>query len=348
MRRKACWIVIGIAFLAGTALAQEPIRIQGNWQGEFTHADWQNRTVRAQIVGESWTDYRVDLYVGTPGEKEQKGIVKAKTEKGVPTMQGDVDLGEKLGGVFTLEAKFVKGVFEGTLKSKSGGPDVAFTMKRVLLKSPTLGQKPPEGAIVLMLPVGETPDQQREIRPRQAELFDKEWDVQKRWGVHGDGSIGMMSSSIVSRQEFGDAEYHIEFQTPYMPTERDQGRGNSGVYVQNRYEIQVLDSFTDEPRDNWCGGIYQQAVPLTNPSLPPGEWQTYDITFKAPRFDANGKKTENARLTVRFNGVLIHDNLELRHQTPGGANNEAPKGPLQFQDHGNNVLWQNVWVKPLN
>ena len=168
-------------------------------------------------------------------------------------------------------------------------------------------------------------------------------------GVGGDGSVGMQSSSIWTKEEFGSALYHVEFMTPYMPNDRGQGRGNSGVYVEGRYEIQVLDSFTDEPRDNQCGGIYQQAVPLCNPCLPPGEWQTYDLEFKAPKFDANGKKVENARLTAKLNGTVIHDNLELRHPTPGGlSGKEAPAGNLLFQDHGNNVRYKNVWIKPMN
>lgn len=349
MSKRLFLFVMLFALTAAIAGAQDGIFIQGNWQGEFTNPDWQGRTLRAQIIGESWTEYRANIFVGAQGIEERKGVIKGKTEKNVAGFVGDIDLGEKLGGVFSFEGKIVKGAFDGTFKSKSGGKDGVFAMKRVLLKSPTLGQKPPEGAAVLMMDQGETPEQQKELFAKQRDLFLKAWTIDPRWDVYGDGSVAMKSSSIFSNQEFGDALYHIEFKTPYMPNERDQGRGNSGVYVAGRYEIQVLDSFAEEPRDNWCGGIYQQAVPIANPSLPPGEWQTYDITFKAPRFDSDGKKTENARLTVKFNGVVIHDNLELKHPTPGGVGgNEAPKGVLLLQDHGNEVHWKNVWIKPLN
>lgn len=349
MYKKIGWFAILFALAAVIAGAQDGILVQGNWQGEFTGSDWQGRTLRAQVIGESWTEFRAHIFVGAQGVDEVKGIVKGKTEKGVAGFAGEIDLGEKLGGVHSFEGKIAKGVFDGTFKSKSGGKDGAFTMKRVLLKSPTLGQKPPEGAAVLMMDQGENPNQQKELFAKQRELFLKEWNIDPRWDVFGDGSVAMKSSSIFSKQEFGDALYHIEFKTPYMPNERDQGRGNSGVYVAGRYEIQVLDSFAEVPRDNWCGGIYQQAVPLTNPSLPPGEWQTYDITYKAPRFGSDGKKTENARLTVKFNGVVIHDNLELKHPTPGGvAGIEAPTGVLLLQDHGNEVHWKNIWIEPLN
>lgn len=346
--RKLSLFVLAIALTPGLAMAQgNPQQIQGNWQGEFTSPDWQGKTLRAQIVGESWTDYRAILFVGEKNDAEVKSVVKGKTEKSEVIFSGDVDLGDKLGGAYSLEGKIVKGSFDGSLKSKSGGKDGAFTMKRVLLKSPTEGLQPPEGAVVLMMDQGETPAKQKELAAKQEEAFLQAWNVEPRWGVYPNGSIAMKSSSIFSKQEFGDGQYHIEFMTPYMPNERDQGRGNSGVYVGGRYEIQVLDSFAEEPRDNWCGGIYQQAVPLCNPSLPPGEWQTYDITFKAPKFDDGGKKTENARLTVKFNGVVIHDNLELKHPTPGGlGGNEASQGNLLFQDHGNEVHWKNVWVKP--
>jgi len=127
-----------------------------------------------------------------------------------------------------------------------------------------------------------------------------------------------------------------------------QSRGNSGVYVQGRYEVQVLDSFAEPPADNYCGGIYKIAAPLVNACLPPGEWQTYDITFYAPRYDDSGKKIKNAQITVYHNGTLIHDKLELPHPTPGGVSEtEAKTGPLYLQNHGDAVQYRNIWVEPL-
>ena len=152
---------------------------------------------------------------------------------------------------------------------------------------------------------------------------------------------------IITRQNFGSFRLHLEFQLPYIPKARGQGRANSGVYVQGRYEVQVLDSFGDDPADNLCGGIYKTATPQMSASLPPEEWQTYDITFTAPAFDEAGNKVQNARITVIHNGNVIHDNIELPACTPGGVSDqEAAEGVLMLQDHGNRVRYRNIWFLP--
>ena len=170
----------------------------------------------------------------------------------------------------------------------------------------------------------------------------------ERWKLLDDGTIELLpkGGSMVSNYEFGDGTLHVEFRTPYMFEARGQSRGNSGVYLQGRYEIQVLDSYGLAGKDNECGGIYQLGKPLVNMCLPPGQWQTYDVDFTAPRFDADGNKTANAMVTVRHNGVLIHDRLELPKATGGAMGKEAAKGPLALQDHGNPVQFRNVWFLP--
>ncbi len=168
-----------------------------------------------------------------------------------------------------------------------------------------------------------------------------------QWQLVEGGAMEVVagSGSVVSRHPFQDHKLHVEFRTPYMADARGQGRGNSGVYVQARYEVQVLDSYGLEGLDNECGGIYKIARPLVNMCAPPLQWQTYDITFRAARYDAAGKKTENARITVLHNGVAIHDDLELPDATPGGLSGEMPEpGGLLFQDHGNPVQFRNIWA----
>ena len=160
------------------------------------------------------------------------------------------------------------------------------------------------------------------------------------------------SGSITTKQTFGDMQVHIEFATPKADAEaglKSQGRGNSGVYIQGRYEVQILDSYQNETYpDGQCGSVYKQHAPLVNVSRAPGEWQSYDIVFTAARFDAAGKKTANARVTVLHNGVLIQNNSEITGPTGGAmGEDESKPGGLMLQDHGNFVQYRNVWVRKL-
>ncbi|MFV2067272.1 MAG: DUF1080 domain-containing protein, partial [Pirellulales bacterium] len=152
------------------------------------------------------------------------------------------------------------------------------------------------------------------------------------------------ASGCYSKKKFGDHSLHIEFRTPFMPQARGQGRGNSGVYIQSRYEVQVLDSFGLAGEDNECGGIYKIAAPAVNRCFPPLAWQTYDYQFTAARYDEKGQKTKNARVTIRHNGVVIHDDLELPAGTPGRHAEGPGADSLFLQYHGNPVVYRNIWA----
>ncbi|HUR54070.1 MAG TPA: DUF1080 domain-containing protein, partial [Gemmataceae bacterium] len=145
----------------------------------------------------------------------------------------------------------------------------------------------------------------------------------------------------------GAFKAHVEFRLPWMPNSTGQGRANSGVYLQDRYECQVLDSFGLSGENNECGGIYTQHKPKVNMCLPPMVWQTYDIEFTPAAFDADGKKTKNGRTTILHNGVKIHDNIEFPKECPGGQKETADPGPFRLQDHGDPVIYRNVWVLPV-
>lgn len=156
------------------------------------------------------------------------------------------------------------------------------------------------------------------------------------------------TGDIRSKELFSDCQIHVEFWLPLMADCTGQARANSGVYLQGRYEVQVLDSYQLDSRDDDCGGIYKLAAPMVNASRPPENWQTYDIFFQAPRFNEHGTKTANARISVVHNGIWIHHDLEVPGPTGGEIDhNFSEPGPLLLQDHGNLVRFRNVWVRPL-
>jgi len=194
-------------------------------------------------------------------------------------------------------------------------------LKKVLRRSQTFGARPPAGAQVLFC-------------GRDAREFTG--------GVVTPDHL--LVAGADTKRSFGDFTMHVEFRTPYMASARGQARGNSGVYIQKRYEVQILDSFGLGGADNECGGLYKQRAPLLNMSFPPLTWQTYDIDFTAAKFDAAGKKTANARITVRHNGVVIHDNVEITGKTGGGAAEGPDPAAIKLQDHGNLVHFRNIWI----
>jgi hypothetical protein len=205
----------------------------------------------------------------------------------------------------------------------SADASVTVLLDRVERESPTLGAKAPEGAIM---------------------LFDGSTDSAKNWnGAKLDGDL--LCEGITSVEEFGDYTLHLEFRLPWMPKARGQARGNSGLYLGGRYEVQMLDSFGLAGVDNECGGIYKTAEPLQNLCYPPLRWQTYDVEFTAAKFDDAGTKIANAKATVKHNGFVIHKNLELPAPT-GGAQKKAEQGPgpLHLQNHGNPVRYRNIWL----
>lgn len=172
------------------------------------------------------------------------------------------------------------------------------------------------------------------------------------WSIEDGAMVVRGGGKLQSLKEFGDCQLHVEFTSPVEVKGNSQGRGNSGVFLMGRYEIQVLDSY-DNPSypDGQCSALYGQMPPMVNACKGPGEWQAYDIIFRAPRF-ADGKLVEPARATVLHNGVLTHHDQALlgatTHKQVAKYSPHGPKGPIELQDHGNPVRFRNIWVRELD
>lgn len=174
--------------------------------------------------------------------------------------------------------------------------------------------------------------------------------VEAKWEVRDGVATVNGTGSILTKQEFGDCQLHMEWATPSKVDGKDQGRGNSGVYLQGRYEIQVLDSWNNPTYFNGqAGAFYGVTAPLVNASRKPGEWQSYDIIFHAPKPTAEGK-VEPGSFTVLHNGVLVQDRTPIKGQATTAAKLQGvtPKGPLMLQDHGNPVRYRNIWIRELH
>ncbi|MCH2113811.1 MAG: DUF1080 domain-containing protein [Pirellulales bacterium] len=284
--------------------------VQGEYLGEAESCGIR-QSVGAQLIALGGGKFRAVLFPG--------GLPGAGWSRGDETGACDCTLTDGVLQFFFGEAKVETRDGKTSIR---GGAKKRCVFDSVTRESLTLGAKPPEGAVVLF---DGTSSEQFE----NSELVDGKY---------------LAASNVSTKKRFGDHFLHLEFRTPFMPDARGQGRGNSGVYVQSRYEIQVLDSFGLEGEDNECGGIYSIAKPAVNMCLPPLSWQTYDIDFRAARYDSAGEKTANARITVKHNGVVIHNDIELPRATPG----RHPEGPgpdaLFLQNHGNPVLYRNIWV----
>lgn len=172
------------------------------------------------------------------------------------------------------------------------------------------------------------------------------------WTIADDAmTVKPGTGNIETKENFGSIQLHIEWRSPVVVESEGQGRGNSGVFFQKRYEVQVLDNYNNKTYPNGqAGAVYKQYIPLVNACRPPGEWQAYDIVFMAPEFNADGIRTRPGYLTVFHNGVLIQNHVEVQGTTEyiGLPKNIAHgKAPIMLQDHSNLVSYRNIWVREL-
>jgi len=268
------------------------------------------------LPGAGWVRSKARFF-GT-GELVDGKLVVTGQKMDIPRYEEDREI------IFTDEQKATKliGTMEGDqffleFRGKS-------ELKRVVLESPTLGQKAPEGAKV---------------------IFDgTNLDNFEPGAKMNEETKALWSEARIKPFEKKPYALHIEFMTSFMPNARGQARANSGVYIGEAYECQVLDSFGLEGENNECGGFYQFAKPIVNMAGVPLTWQTYDIDYTPAKFE-DGKKVANARVTVKHNGVVIHDNVELPKETPGCKGEADEARGLYLQGHGNKVQYRNIWVQ---
>lgn len=282
--------------------------VQGEYQGKVGEDEMK---VGAQVIALGDGKFRgVFYHGGLPGDGWTRDGEKVEADG---KTEGDETK-------FTHDNKSAV-IKNGKMTLVNENGEKVGTLEKVERKSSTLGAKAPDGAKVLFAKAGD----------------EANWEGGK---VTDDGLLRVGGKT---KDKFADCKLHIEFRTPFQPKAGGQGRGNSGVYITNRYELQVLDSFGLSGENNECGGFYQIKEPAVNMCYPPLAWQTYDIDFTAAKYE-DGKKVKNARVTVKHNGVTIHDDLELPRATPGGIGEGPDPAAFFFQDHGNPVVYRNVWA----
>ncbi len=293
--------------------ADADFAIQGEYTGAIVwNGCWQN--VGLQVVAFGSGEFQALLYPGGLPGNGYNGAAKAVL-KGARSGDKVTLIGE------TLQVRMQAG-FAAAVKSLQGGHlGYLQPMHRYSL---TQGAQPPANARVLFN--GSDTGLLKDARISEA---------------------GLLQIGAETKDPVADFSLHAEFKTPYMPAARGQARGNSGFYVQRRYEVQVLDSFGMEPAVNEAASLYKFKAPDMNLSFPPLSWQTYDIDFTAARFDASGNKTSKARITVRHNGVVVQNNVELENKTGGGRPEGPEPLPILLQNHGNPVEFRNVWLVDL-
>ncbi len=313
----AAWLGASVVFAAdgpskaalSPADADADFQYQGEYAGEIT-VDGTTAKYGVQIIAKGNGKFRA---VGYPGGLPGDGFLGGEKIEVDGELKGD--------GVEFDHDNIHSVVKNGAITIFADGQQAA-KFDKVDRKSPTLGMKPPAGAKVL-------------FNGTSADAFEN-------------GKVdpnGLLIQGVTSKDKFQSATLHLEFLLSYMPTATGQGRANSGCYLQGRYEVQILDSFGLEGKNNECGGIYTIRDPQVNMCYPPLSWQTYDIDFTAAKYDAEGKKTADAKITVKHNGEVIHRDVPLPKGTTAAPVAEGPQpGPLYLQDHGNPIRFRNIWI----
>jgi len=315
--------------------------LMGDYQGEWLDAPKGqyfeiNKPLAAQVINVREGEYMIHFY-------------QEHDRRADPYFEGP---GKLDGDVIQFEGPGWKGTVskDGIIGSGTGqGATVKFQLRRVQLGSPTLGAKPPAGAIVLF--DGKNFDHWQHLDGRPATWYLLDNGVMEVHSAHNDAERKQgLGGDIRTKENFKDYKVHAEFRYPVEPGKAGQGRGNSGFFLQGKYEIQILNSYGLQGWWNECGAMYKTSPPFVNSARPPMEWQTYDVEYTSSVWK-DGKKISPPRVTLRFNGVLVHTDEEIPHITAHafGSRMDEPQsdGPICLQDHGNAVQFRNIWLIPL-
>ena len=346
MRMVSCLYLVAAAGLAAPLAAQP--KEKGVWTDPNDFAlpadykiqgEYEGEKIGAHVIALGKGAFQaVILPGGLPGagwDGKNKSLLAGKLDGSSATFEparGSRKYLTQKPEEFSATAKFpppgqkdYTGTADGTTFKLQTDDGRTIELKKTVRKSDTLGIKPPSGAVVLFDGTG-----------KDAFTGGRVDEMTKLLNTDG--------KDIVTRQKFNNYTAHIEFMLPYRPDGRGQGRGNSGFYQVLMYEVQVLDSFGLDGKDNECGGVYTKAAPKVNMCLPPLTWQTYDVDFTNAVAEG-GKVTKKARLTLKHNGVVVHDDIEINGKTGGSRPDpEGTPGPLLFQGHGNPLQYRNIWV----
>jgi hypothetical protein len=313
--------VLAAANAAEMKVYSDPAQTDADFkfQGEYAGSDAR---LGAQVRALGHGAFRTMFFAGgLPGDGWDGKTIIQKS----PSTDSSTPADARLEGDKVVIEQVYHGTCDGQTITGQTDDGRKFELKRVERRSPTLGAPAPAGAIVLF--DGSNTD---EWKPG-AQMTPRKWITS--------------AGGATTKRKFQDFRFHVEFMISYMPeTQTIYERPNSGVYLQERYEIQILDSFGVVMGQHDCGVLYAQVTPAINMCYPPLTWQTYDIDFTAARYDATGKKTKPGRCTVKFNGVTILDDVEIKGPTPGGIAESSEPGSIYLQAHGHPVLFKNIWV----
>lgn len=318
----------------GEVIATEPeaagpdFQIQGEYVGTLTVADGTTQPFGAQVVAIGAGAFRAFLLPGgLPGagwDNGAKFIVQGKTQDEETVLQ-------------SVAGQGYSATISGDTLTGQNDKGEKLALQKTLRASPTLNAPPPPGALVLFN--GTDLKAWRQGRMERGKVLSAMLQA----------GVKRVGAGPITRRDFKDCTLHIEFRLPFKPYGRGQGRCNSGVCLQDRYEIQVLDTFgyglgNKTAEGDVCGDIAGQSPAALNMCLPPLSWQTYDIEFHAARYNAAGHKVQNAHVTVKLNGVVIQKEARLKSSTPIMQPEGPQAGPLMLQDHGSPVVFRNIWL----